>query len=150
VRYWVHNATPIRIRNGTAAAATRPSSCERIPRCLGTTTTPVDHVQIELKPFWPDISRSVDSGTVICAIPTFATSQNRCGGVSFCFSSLTANFRDAGADQHSIEFRGVGPGVLERAEACTGLLEGFEHVEEIAFRARQPVQARDHQHVSAP
>src|SRR5262249_51678704 len=69
----------------------------------------------------------------------------------------------AGSDQLALEFSEasehsqhqaamrrscIGPGVLERTEASAGLTDCIEDVEQIACRARQPIEASDDQNIT--
>jgi hypothetical protein len=44
----------------------------------------------------------------------------------------------------------IGPRITERSEASLFAGDGGERVQQVPRRARQPVQARDHQHVAGP
>src|SRR5262249_9384409 len=44
--------------------------------------------------------------------------------------------------------RGVGPGILERAEASTALANLIEDVEQVARRTRQAIEPHDNEHVA--
>ncbi len=49
-------------------------------------------IQIEFEPLWPTFPEWLSGGTDICAIPTLATSPNRCGGMSL-LCRLVLNIR---------------------------------------------------------
>ena len=56
---------------------------------------------------------------------------------------------DNGQHQPTVRRRCIRPCILQRAEACVGLGDGVENVQQIACRSCQSVKPRDHEHVAA-